>query len=440
MVSAGPASNTGAWLITIVLALAFTLSVVDRYVIAYVMQDIKRDLGLSDFEIGLLQGFAFSLIFATASLPLGNLVDRLPRIRLVAAGIAVWSAMTLGCGLARGYWSLALFRAGVGTGEAALTPAAYSILSDAFPPRHFFIASSIFSLGPVLAVSVAGALSAAVFDLADADHLVSLPWFGATAAWRVVFLLCGLLALPLLLIFAFLREPPRARSVVGSTQAINFRDFLVFLKDNWRVHLLYCLATGMTTAASYALNAWMPATLTRELGWTSDQLGSRLAGVALISGLVGCAIAGGMTTFLSARGRTSDLFLCIAIAAGLFAVAGVAVPFMNIDGLALPVLALAYLLSPFLFVLTPSLLQILTPPEFRGRMSAVFLLLNVGVGAGLGPALVGAVSSLGGEANLPLALGLTIATLCAVAAVIILLRRSSFATVADRLAPVAAGA
>ena len=420
------------WLLAAALGAAFTLSVVDRYVLAYLVQDIQRDLGLSDLQIGLLQGFAFSLIFGLAGLPLGHLVDRVSRVRLVTVAVTIWSVMTLGCGLARSYTALLLCRAGVGVGEAAVTPASFSMLSQVFPPRYFFVASTIFSIGPVLAVSIAGALAALVLRQADAVGIIHIIWIGPVAAWRVVFAVCASLSIPLILGFLFLREPERSLVTTNGRNRLGLRHFLIFTRRNWRVHMIYCVACGMTTAASYALNAWMPAALTRDLGWTPDRLGSVLAVIALISGLVGCAIAGTVTTLLTQRGRTADLYLCVAIAAAVFAVAGLLMFLMNGDAIALPVLATAYLVSPLLFVLAPSLLQILTPPEFRGRMSALFLLFNVAIGAGLGPVIVGAISSTGAF-PLTIAIGLTISLLCGVASLIAFAGRRRFAAFADHL-------
>lgn len=122
--------------VVLVLLCAYVLSYIDRQILALLVGPIKADLGLSDTQIGLLQGLAFAVLFAIAGLPLGWWADRGDRRRIIAMGVGVWSLMTALCGTARSFTHLFLARAGVGIGEAALVPAAYSMISDLVPPER----------------------------------------------------------------------------------------------------------------------------------------------------------------------------------------------------------------------------------------------------------------------------------------------------------------
>ena len=107
-----------------VLTIASTLSYLDRQILGLLAEPLRQDLHLTDLQIGLLQGFTFAIVLATAGLPLGRLVDTGNRVRIAAIGIALWSIMTAACGFAGSFGALLLCRTGVAWGEASLTPAA----------------------------------------------------------------------------------------------------------------------------------------------------------------------------------------------------------------------------------------------------------------------------------------------------------------------------
>ena len=130
-----------AWYVVVVLAVANAVSFIDRLILSLLVPAMKADLQLSDTEISLLQGFAFALFYTLMGLPLARWADARSRKWLVTVGVAFWSAMTALCGLARGFWQLFAARVGVGCGEATLSPSAYSMLADYFPPHKLVLAS-----------------------------------------------------------------------------------------------------------------------------------------------------------------------------------------------------------------------------------------------------------------------------------------------------------
>ena len=125
-----------AWYVVFILFLAYTSSFIDRQIMALLVEPIKRDLGLNDTQFSLLHGFAFAIFYTFMGLPLGRLADRRNRKKIIAIGITIWSLLTAACGLAKTFSHLFLARIGVGVGEAALSPAAYSIISDLFPLKR----------------------------------------------------------------------------------------------------------------------------------------------------------------------------------------------------------------------------------------------------------------------------------------------------------------
>ena len=125
-----------AWYVVGVLTLAYVFSFIDRQILSLMVGPIQNDLGINDKQMGLLIGFSFAVFYTLFGIPLGRLADTRSRRVIISVGIAVWSVMTAGCGLARTFWQLAVMRMGVGVGEASLSPSAYSLISDYFRPER----------------------------------------------------------------------------------------------------------------------------------------------------------------------------------------------------------------------------------------------------------------------------------------------------------------
>ncbi|WP_409456278.1 MFS transporter [Sphingomonas sp. J315] len=154
-----------AWFSVTILLLVAIMSYLDRQIISLMVEPIKASLGVSDFEIGLLQGVAFGLFYAVFGLPIGWLVDRYSRRKIIYFGMTLWSLAAGACGLASTYTHLLLARFGVGVGEASLSPAAYSMIADLFPPRRLALALGVFATGS----SIGGALAYMAGGRADRE-------------------------------------------------------------------------------------------------------------------------------------------------------------------------------------------------------------------------------------------------------------------------------
>ena len=150
-----------AWVTVAVLFVAYIFSFIDRMIIGLLVEPMKADLNLSDTQISLLQGLAFAIFYTLVGLPPGRLIDRAARLRVAAVGVALWSIMTMACGLAGQYWQLFVARMGVGVGEATLSPAAYSIISDSFPQRRMGLAMGVYGLGSAVGAGLAFIIGAA---------------------------------------------------------------------------------------------------------------------------------------------------------------------------------------------------------------------------------------------------------------------------------------
>jgi MFS family permease len=154
-------------------------------------------------------GFSFAAFYTLLDIPLGRLADSRSRRLIIAVGIASWSVMTAGCGLARRFWHPALFRMGGGMGEASLSPAASSLIADSFRPQHCATATGVYSMGIYIRSGLAFILGGLVVKFASGREQFDLPLVGATCGWRVIFFLVGLHGLLVALLLGTVREPTR---------------------------------------------------------------------------------------------------------------------------------------------------------------------------------------------------------------------------------------
>ncbi|MBC2669296.1 MFS transporter [Novosphingobium piscinae] len=392
-----------AWLLTLLLTGCYVLSVIDRNIISFVAVDIKRDLGISDLQLGMVQGFAFSIFYAVAGLPLGWAIDRFQRRRLLAAALFVWSGMTMLCGAAQSFLTLAIGRVGVGAGEAALTPGSYSMMSDVFAKSQFARASAIYSLGPPLAAAGAAGLSGFVLSQAGADGTVTLPFLGTLQGWRALFIIAGAPGLVLAAILLLVSEPARSRPAAAKDGG---DKLLRFLAINWRTHGMFCIAVMLSVLIGTSYSAWVPATLERTFGWNKVEISKLLAVVGLVCGISGSFIGGVLSSWLIARDRAIHILYIGLGCAVVTLICGFGISGVASSTLFLITLALAGVIHPLVMMISPTFLQIITPANLRGRMTAAFLFINIGVGSGAGPTLVGFFSTyVFGAKALPSALG-----------------------------------
>jgi MFS family permease len=192
------------------LVVVYAFNFIDRQILAILAEDMKRDLGLSDAQLGFLYGTAFAVFYALFGIPLGRLADNWVRVRLLSFGLAVWSAMTALSGFSGNFLQLSAARVGVGIGEATASPSAFSMLSDWFPKERRATALAIYSAG----LYFGGGISLLLGALAVRGWNNAYPQGGplGLVGWQAAFLAVGLPGLLLSLWVATLKEPLRGRA------------------------------------------------------------------------------------------------------------------------------------------------------------------------------------------------------------------------------------
>ena len=387
---AGVAARTpSAATAIVVLVAASACSFVDRQIMSLMVVPIQADLKLSDTGVSLLLGLAFVICYALAGPPLGLLIDRRPRWRIVSVGITVWSLMTAGCAFASSYLQLFLFRMGVGVGEATLNPAAYSLLPDLVSRRRLGLSIACYGLGVYVGAGLALLIGGQVIGLLTQQPTITLPLIGTIRSWQSVFLVVGLLGVPLAVIARLMPEPRRTGN--PSNSAPNAREVFSLVRANTRIFVAVTLCWAGVLMAGYSVGAWLPTMMIRTHGWSPVKVGLWFGMIIVFAGATGAVCGGLASDWACVRrqtGRVTTVVL-LSLAAVPFAVA---FPLMQDPMLALGLVAFFVFLQAGAAAAAPTMLQDLLPSRMRGLGSALALAVTVLLGLGVGPTLVAIVT------------------------------------------------
>jgi MFS family permease len=368
-----------------VLVIAYTFSYVDRTILTLLVKPIRQSLAITDTQVSLLHGLAFAIFYTVLGIPIARLADSSNRVRVIAVGIAVWSFMTALCGMARSFGQLFLARIGVGVGEAALGPAAYSLLSDYFSGPALTRALSVYTSAIYIGAGLALVIGGAVIAMVPA---MDLPGIGHLEPWQVVFLFVGTPGLAIALLMLTVREPVRAGVVAGSEGGLPVREVARFMGRQGSAYTLLIAGFSLFSLLWNGANAWIPTFFMRTFGWTPAVVGLRYGLVLLVFGTLG-VIAGGMLgSRLEARGRRDANPIVGIIASALILPLGILAPLQGDAWAALALFTLFVFAGSLPYGAAAAAFQQITPNQMRGQVTAVyFFFLNL-AGIGLGPTVV----------------------------------------------------
>lgn len=382
-----------AWYVVGVLLLAYTLSFIDRMILSLLIGPIREALDISDTEVSLLVGLAFALFYTLLGFPLGWLADRSHRRNLIIGGVTVWSAMTACCGFANSYATLFLARVGVGAGEATLSPAAFSLLSDYFPREKLARAIAVYSIGVPLGSGIALILGAFVVQSVLQSPPVDLPFLGTVEAWRLIFLWVAAPGLLIAALMLTVREPYR-RGRATTANAAAQRGLLRFLAAHrWAVSA-HLLGMGLISLVMYGTMAWVPTFFFRTYGMPVPEAGLYFGIIMAIGGAGGLLTGGWLSDRMLKAGRKDAplrTMLLSCLFGGPFLVAAM---FMPSAWTAFIVLGIGMYLATWHGV-AGAALQLITPNEVRAQITAVYFFVANLIGLGLGPTAIAAVTDFG---------------------------------------------
>ena len=414
-------NRTAAYYALLVLLLAYILSFVDRNVMAVLIGPIRADFAISDFQYSLLHGFAFSMFYIFLGLPIARFADRGSRKWVITLGVLFWSLMTCVCGLARSFSALFLARMGVGVGEAALSPPAYSLISDYFTEETLPRAMAVYTLGITIGGGLAYILGGAVLQYFSARGAVELPLVGSLQPWQTTFVIVGLPGFLLVVLLSVMIEPPRRGAAYVLDKEGSPGQVLVHLRRQWQAYTSLVLGVSLLAVLGYGTMAWYPEFLVRNHGMSAAQAGAQFGLIFILAGSAGTLVGGFSAAPLMARGYPdADMRLIMWIAL-LWLLPAAAGP-MLVDSewalwMAVPIV---FFLNSY-FGLSIAALQRITPNRMRAQVSAIMLFMTNLFGLALGPSAVAAITDFvfADDNALSWSLGVLPMILCPLAAVLL---------------------
>ena len=392
-------SSVSAWYTVGLLFVAYTFSFVDRFILTLLIEPIKNDFNLSDTGVSLLVGFAFVIFYTFLGIPIGRLADRVNRRNLIAAGITLWSCMTALCGMARGFGTLFAARVGVGVGEAALSPAAYSMIADLFPPKKLGKALSVYTAGAFAGVGLALIVGGLVVQAISSSPYMSLPIIGTIKSWQAPFFIVGLPGLLVAALMYTVKEPKRREQISDNSEqkneVVSLREAFDYIGNRWKIYLSHFFGFALLGVSSNVLFVWGPHILVRSFGTNVGEAGASIGLIVLTFGTLGLLIGGSMSDRLLKRGYLDNGYR-VGIFAALGAIPfGLSLPFMSSLSSLFLVFCPLVLFACLGFGSAAAALQQITPNRLRGVVSGCyFFLLNV-IGIGLSPSITAVITNYG---------------------------------------------
>jgi MFS family permease len=366
---------------------ANVVAFVDRQIPAMLVGPIKQDFNLSDSQMALLLGAAFSVSYALMALPIGYAVDRLRRKDVLGSALLVWSCMTLSAIFANSYAKLFGVRMGVAAGDAAFAPSSVSLVGDSFAEAERGRALGMTTAGIYIGVGISFWGGGALIDYLTAIGGLTIPIVGYVKPWQAVFLMSGIPGLLLALAVFLLPEPPRAISTVAGHNNAGESD----LRSHLSAHrvTLGLMFGGLIFMALifYSFAAWAPSMMVRTFGLSIAEVGKSLGVITITSSIAGTIVAGMSVDWLSKKGYR-DAPIRVAMCACLLALpAIVSAPLMG--SLTLCWLLLGVYLMFISGWATLGLLAVsgVSSDGIKGRMTSIFTLVMMIGSATMGPQL-----------------------------------------------------
>ena len=400
---------TGRWSLVSLIMGGMVFSLIDRQIIALLVEPSKADLNLTDTQFSILIGPAFVIAYLVFGFPFGLLADRIQRRHVIAFGITVWSAATVMCGMAWSFLSLAVARAVVGAGEASLMPSSMSILSGLFTRERLPFVTAIFSVSMHIGGASAMLVGGLILGIFGDTEFISIPLFGDVRPWQLAFIVVGLPGLLLAAVFMLIPEPPRSAATTGSLSPAPEPEpeptselmsdpsverpvgpsLTQFLSNNAVTIGGQYGAAALLTISTNAFVSWSPAFLIRGYGLSSEEAALVLGIIMLTCGPTG-TIAGGALSgwLLKTKGRVDAPWLVMILSAAGSGLFGLFAFTVGVPVLAYLLLAMAIFMGSLYLGIIHAALQVITPDHLRGRVAALMLIMMTGVGGATGPVIV----------------------------------------------------
>lgn len=378
-----------AWYVVVILMIVYIFSFIDRQILALMVGPIRADLNISDTQMSLLMGFSFAVFYTFFGIPLGRLADSRSRRGIIAAGLVVWSAMSAGCGIAKNFTHLLLFRMGVGVGEASLSPSAYSLITDYFRPNRLALAISVYGAGIYIGSGMAFLLGGQVVGFATGQADYQFPILGTVRPWQLVFFAIGIPGALFAVMLSTVKEPAR-RGIAKAHAAtsIPLAEAWNYIKNNRTTFLCHTIGFSLLAFIGYGSSSWVPEFYIRTYGWDARFTGTMYGSAVMIFGTAGILFGGYLGGRLAAKGHVDAKMRAGLIAAVAHIPFGFLFPLMPNGYMAYAIMLPAAFTLAMPFGVAPAAIQEMMPNRMRGQAAAIYLFVVNLIGLGLGPTAV----------------------------------------------------
>lgn len=378
-------SAVRAWTVVVLLLLAYAVSLIDRQVLSLLVQPIKASLDISDTQISLLHGLAFAIFYTMFGILIGRAVDKYSRRNIIVAGTTLWCIATIACGLASSFAGLFIARMFVGVGEATLSPAAFSMIADYFPPQRRARAMSVFSTGVFVGSGLALILGGAAIEATGRYSGIEFPLIGKVSGWQIAFFAVGAPGLLIATLILLVREPARMEV---SGEGGGLTDSLAFFRRNGGALGTMILAFGANGLVNFSLSGWAPTYFIRVYGWSAGQIGAIYGTLLLVCGTSGIMLGGWIADRLVPKMGSQGALVTMRWSAVLMIPSLAAFGFVSTPTTALIALGWSCFALGLPTGLAPVALYAITPNQFRGQVTACYLFAVTMIGMTLGSTLI----------------------------------------------------
>jgi len=364
-------------------------TVLDRSVMALLIDPIRQDFGITDTQAALLIGAAFSLPYGIAGIAVARLADFSNRRNLVAASLAVWSACTIACGAAQGFASLLVARMGIGAGESGYGPASWSIATDNWPREKVAFATATMGIGAMIGTGLALFLGGAVLHVVSGMPPFPLPGIGEIRPWQWTFIIVGTPGLLWSFVVLTSKEPPRRGLAAGeAARKVPVSDVARWLRDDWRTYLATIGGMAMKAMMLAGPATWGATFLHRQFGWDLSRIGIISGTITLIVSPVALMVGARLSEYWTKQGR-KDANLRIVFYGLLVSIPlMVAAPLMPDPWLVLALNALVSFVGTLGFGPSIAAFQVITPNRMRAQVGSLTQFCNNVIAFALSPIIV----------------------------------------------------
>ena len=385
--------NRRAWLATMLLFVAGIFSAADRTLPFLLLDPIKSSFSVGDVEMGLLTGFSFSFSLAIFALPLSWIADRYNRAKLIAFSIAIWCLATIACGFAQDFWTLFIFRMGVGFGEAGLQPAAYSLLADLFPSRKLPRALALMALSSVLGNVVGLAVGGQIFEYFSRVPLYLAEAGSGIEAWRATLMLFGAAGLFVAILALIVIKDPRSNAQPIGVDPVQRVSLPKYVRASAFFFLPFVGSMCAYLMYFEGMSAWTSPFFSRTFGWSVGEIGNAVGLVGLVSAVMGLPLGVWMNKRAGEATKREAPVLVIWVVLALSLPFVALAPLASTGTLALAGFGFVWMFAAAGSVIAPLVLTLTSPPHLRARMIAICNLVYRLAGA-LGPVIFGGFTDL----------------------------------------------